>query len=60
MKKFGWGVVTGVAATAVAAAASLFTFHKVVVEPDEKLEAKFDETDIKSARKAGSSHTPRF
>lgn len=59
MKKFGLGILTGVAGTLATAAAAAFTFHKVAVKPLEE-EAKFEETERKAARKAAHSHGARF
>lgn len=60
MKKFGVGVLTGVASTVAAAATAAVTFHKVAVKPIADEEAKFEETERKSARKAAQSHGTRF
>ena len=58
MKKFGLGILTGVAGTLATAAAAALTFHKVAVKPLEEEEAKFEETERKAARKAeiGRAH----
>ena len=56
MKKFGLGILTGVAGTLATAAAAAFTFHKVAVKPLEEEE----ETERKAARKAAHSHGARF
>ncbi|SCB95768.1 DUF3042 family protein [Weissella bombi] len=60
MNKFGAGLLTGVIGTIAAAAATAVTFHKVAVEPIEQEEAKFEETERNSARKAAQSHGNRF
>ncbi|MCT0010144.1 DUF3042 family protein [Weissella confusa] len=60
MKKFGLGILTGVAGTLATAAAAAFTFHKVAVKPLEEEETKFEETERKAARKAAHSHGARF
>ena len=60
MKKFGFGVLTGVAGTVAAATAAALTFHKVAVKPLEEEEAKFEETARNSARKAAHSHGSRY
>ena len=60
MKKFGVGVLTGVASTVAAAATAAVTFHRVAVKPVIDEEEKFEETERKSARKAAQSHGTRF
>ncbi|KRN32462.1 DUF3042 family protein [Weissella halotolerans] len=60
MKKFGLGLVTGVLGTIASAAMAGFAYHKQVIEPIEDEEAKFEETELKAARKAAHSHGPRF
>ncbi|MCM0582756.1 DUF3042 family protein [Weissella diestrammenae] len=59
MKKFGWGIVTGIAGTVAGLVGAGHIFHKVAIKPLEEEEAKFEATEIRGARKAGNSHTPR-
>lgn len=59
MKKFNMGLVTGIAGTLVSLFGAAKVYHKVAIEPIEEEEAKFEETELRSARKAGHSHTPR-
>lgn len=56
MNNFGKGVLAGVVGTVAAAIAAGVAFHEVAVKPVEEVEAKFDETEFKSARKAAHSH----
>jgi hypothetical protein len=60
MKKFGFGVVTGILGTVATAAAAALVFHKVAIAPIEEEEAKFEETARNSARKAAHSHGARY
>ncbi|TYC49948.1 DUF3042 family protein [Weissella muntiaci] len=60
MKKFGLGILTGVAGTVAAVATAAFTFHKVAIKPLEEEEAKFEATNRNSARKAAHSHSARY
>lgn len=60
MKKFGLGVLTGVAGTVATVAAAATAFHHVAIKPIEEEEAKFDATARNSARKAAQSHGARF
>lgn len=60
MKKFGFGLLTGITGTIAAAAAAGFTYHKIEIEPLEEEQAKFDNTELKSARKAAHSHGSRY
>lgn len=55
-KKFGAGVVTGVAATVGAIAAGLFTYKKKVVEPEEEHNNKIEENRKRANRKSFASH----
>jgi len=59
MKKFGWGIVTGVAGTLAGVIGAGKIFHTIAIKPIEEEEAKFEATELRGARKAGNSHTPR-
>lgn len=60
MKKFGLGILTGIAGTVATVATAAFTFHKVAIKPIEEEEAKFEATSRNSARKAAQSHGARY
>lgn len=55
-KKFGAGVVTGVAATVSAIAAGLFAYKKKVIEPEEEQNNKIEENRKRANRKSFASH----
>ncbi|MBP2056886.1 hypothetical protein J2Z60_000048 [Lactobacillus colini] len=55
-KKFGAGVVTGVAATIGALAAGLLTYKKKVVEPKEQESSRIEENRKRANRKSFASH----
>ncbi|QIL51112.1 DUF3042 family protein [Weissella coleopterorum] len=59
MKKFSLGMLTGIVGTIAGLAGAAKVYHKVAIEPIEKEEAQFEATEIRGARKAGNSHTPR-
>lgn len=48
---FAKGFLTGVVGSVAAAAGALFTFHKTVIEPEEKKAAFIEENRKKAARR---------
>lgn len=60
MKKFTVGVLVGISSTVIASASALAHFHHKIVKPIKDEEKKFEETDVRSARKASFAHSSKY
>lgn len=60
MKKFTIGILVGVTSTVLASASALAHFHHKVIKPIKDEEKKFEEADVRKARKSSFAHSSKY